>query len=293
MIHPINIYNTYNNHYYNNSNPNFTGLKKISPVNYCMGKVLNKYTNMSNNRWFPIDNTLKPFSKIITLKKGENVTKALDINPYNSDKYVIFYHGLGQNISSNQEVYKRIIAKGYGILTSEYAFFGKSKGKMNAKSIKHNTDAAIEYLNNKGIETANIGIMGYSMGSFPAIDLATKRNDFRFLILISPFNSLKNEKEMLLQDRMFNLPSYMKYAIKNFPFLLKIIDNTFKTNKKIKNLELPIYLIHSENDKIIPVKSTKQLANFSKNLKAFILLKTGGHIIEENKIKAFEKLTDI
>ena len=107
------------------------------------------------------------------------------------------------------------------------------------------------------------------------------------------FNSLKNESELLIKGKTVRLPKFVKYSIDKFPFLLNFLDNVFKTNSKMKKIHLPVYLIHSENDKIVSTKSTKQLAEFTNNLKAFVLLKTGGHSIETNKINAFEKLSEI
>ena len=290
MISPVNSTNLSNQKY---NNINFNGLNKISPLNIYMEKVFDRFTHISKNRWFPIDDAIKPNLKVVKLRKGKISAQAWDINPYNSKKYIIFYHGLGQNITSNQEMYKKIIDKGYAVLSSEYGSFGESTGKMNAKSIQNNTSAAVEYLNKKGINNSNIGIVGYSMGSFPAIELASKNNDMKFLVLISPFNSLKNESELLIKGKTVRLPKFVKYSIDKFPFLLNFLDNVFKTNTKKKKIHLPVYLIHSENDKIVSTKSTKQLAEFTNNLKAFVILKTGGHSIETNKINAFEKLSEI
>ncbi len=312
MIHPINTqmsiqrnfgtdrYNKRNDDFVKNSKAgfdqvNFTGFsfEEISPLNYYMRKVLNKFTFISKRRRFPVDESLKEHLKILKLKTGKTTCEAWDINPNNSDKYVIFYHGLGQNVTSNQEMYKSIIGKGYGVFAPEYGGFGESTGTITAQSIKTNTKAAIKYLKNKGIDEKNIGVVGFSMGSLPAIDLAHKNDNLKFLILISPFNSVKNESEMLSKGQSIKLPKILKYLIEKFPFLLKFVDSTFKNIQKMKNIKLPVYFIHSENDNIIPTKSTKELAGFSRNLKKFILLKNGGHSIEKNKIDAFNNLTDI
>ena len=298
MIYPINNYSITSLNYQNKNNPNFTGLsnplKRLSPYNFYMEKVFDRYTHISKNRWMPIDEVIKPNLNVLKLSNGKYKTEAWEINPNNKKKkYIIFFHGLGQNISSNQDIYKKILKKGYAVLAPEYGEFGSNTDKMTAKVIKKQTAMALEYLNKKGIPNENIGVIGFSMGSFPAIEMASKNKNLKFLVLISPFNSLRNEVELLTKGTTIRLPKLLKYSINKFPFLLNHIENIFKKNKKLKSIESPVYLIHSLNDKIVPQKSTEDIANKVMHLKQFILLEKGGHVIEENKLNAFDQLKDI
>lgn len=298
MIYPINNYSITSLNYQNKNNPNFTGLsnplKRLSPYNFYMEKVFDRYTHISKNRWMPIDEVIKPNLNVLKLSNGKYKTEAWEINPNNKKKkYIIFFHGLGQNISSNQDIYKKILKKGYAVLAPEYGEFGSNTDKKTAKVIKKQTAMALEYLNKKGIPNENIGVIGFSMGSFPAIEMASKNKNLKFLVLISPFNSLRNEVELLTKGTTIRLPKLLKYSINKFPFLLNHIDNIFKNNKKLKSIESPVYLIHSLNDKIVPQKSTEDIANKVMHLKQFILLEKGGHVIEENKLNAFDQLKDI
>ncbi len=301
LITPINSINYNQYKYYKSQNKSnnvsFTGLQselqRISPLNAQMEKFLKRYKYISKNRIYPVDKEIQQSLQIITLKTRNNVSKVWDINPDNSDKYIIFYHGLGQNISSNQEFYKSALKKGYGLLAPEYGGFGDSIGSISEKSIKENTQSVIKYLASKGIKPENTGIVGFSMGSFPALTIAQKNEKFKFLILISPFNSIKNEKELLLNGNSIKLPETIKFLINKFPFLINLADSSFQNLQKIKKIKFPVYFIQAENDTVIPLKSTKELAKNSKNLKEFILLKTGGHSIEHSKIDAFNNLNGI
>lgn len=294
MIYPIN--NNYDSkNYYNiqnTQNINFQGLnRRISPLNFYMNKILDRFTYISKNRWFPVEDSLKPYLKTGNITNGKQKIPFWEINPYNSKKYIIFYHGLGQNISTNQEIYKKVIEKGYGVFAPEYISFNKPG--LSNNDIKNKTKSVLEYLNNKGVTPQNTGVIGFSMGSFPAIETATKNKDLKFLILISPFNSLRNEIETLTMRSTVKLPYWIKYGIKKFPFILKHLDNIFKTKAKINRIKSPIYIIQSANDKIVPLKSTEELTQKARNLKEFIVLEEGGHNIEENKLKAFNDLSEI
>ncbi len=296
------LYNQYKNQNFNHQQKyidetNFTGLgsklETLSPLNYYMRKTMSKFIYLSKNRRFGIDKELADSLKIVHLKTPKNISEAWDINPNNSQKYVIFYHGIGQNITSNQELYKSIIKKGYGVFAPEYGGFGDSTGSVTSESIKQNTKSAIKYLQSKGIKKDDIGVVGYSLGSFPAITLAHKNENLKFLVLISPFNSMKNEKEILLSGKAVKLPKTAQFLIKKFPFLVDVLDWSFQNINKIKSLNLPVYFIHAENDKLISTKSTQELVKNTKNLKDFVILKNGGHSIDSYKINAFDNLNGI
>ena len=297
IIHPINYINTkqYTTPYNNQNNINFVGLnsniRKLSPLNTYMNKVFDRFTYISKNRWVPVDKEIKPFLKKGNIQVGKEKMQFWEINPDNSKKYIIFYHGIGQNISTNQQMYKSIINKGYGVIAPEYVSFDKTE--LSEKAIKAKTQSAIDYLNQQGIQNKDIGVVGFSMGSFPAVETAYRNKDIKFLILISPFNSLKNEIAMLTQGIALKLPKVIKYSIKKFPFILSHLDNIFKTKKKLQKINTPLYIIHSENDKVVPKKSSEELSKKVKNLKEFIVVEKGGHNIEQNKIDAFNSLSDI
>ncbi len=290
-------YNYNSQHTSRDNHTAFTGLNNtlehLSPLGCCMRGILDRFIHISKLRTFAIDKDLTNSLNIVYLKTGKNISQAWDINPNNSKKYIIFYHGLGQNITSNQELYKSMIKKGYGVFAPEYGGFGESTGAVTADCIRQNTKSAIKYLENKGINKDNIGVVGFSLGSFPAITLAHKNEDLRFLVLISPFNSLKNETEVLLKGHTVKLPKFLKYLMVKFPFLIDTLDWSFQNLRKIKSLKLPVYFIHSENDRIISTNSTKELAKHTKNLRQFVILPTGGHSIDPAKIKAFDNLSDI
>lgn len=297
IIHPINYINTkqYTTQYNNQNNINFVGLnsniRKLSPLNTYMNKVFDRFTYISKNRWVPVDKEIKPFLKKDNIQVGKEKMQFWEINPDNSKKYIIFYHGIGQNISTNQQIYKSIINKGYGVIAPEYVSFEKTE--LSEKAIKEKTQSAIDYLNKQGIQNKDIGVVGFSMGSFPAVETAYRNKDIKFLVLISPFNSLKNEIAMLTQGIALKLPKVIKYSIKKFPFILSHLDNIFKTKKKLQKINTPLYIIHSENDKVVPKKSSEELSKKVKNLKEFIVVEKGGHNIEQNKIDAFNSLSDI
>ena len=284
MILPI-TYKQYNYQNYYNNNPNFEG---ISPIGKYVNSTFDRFSAISKKKWYPIDSVLAPFVKTLKLQKGTHTLNALDINPTDSKKYVIFYHGLGQNISFNQELYKRMVDKGYGVLTCEYGAFGENTEKFTKKSIRRTTQMALDYLKGKNVD--EVGVVGFSMGSFPAVETTKRHKNTAFLVLISPYNSMKSELNKITKGNMVKLPKFVKFMIEKCPFLLGGLDRMSKVGAKLTKLDTKTYLIHSKTDKIIPYQSTQELAHKAKNLQQLILLRDGTYNIDASKLEAFSDL---
>ncbi len=273
--------------YKTNTKPQFCGLDTY------VNKALDKTRQVSKRRRYDLSEDLRACAKFLQLKSKQMSTEILDINPNNSDKYIVFFHGVGQNVTSNENIYKSIIQKGYGVLAGEYGGFGNSNGKISRKSIKQNSKLILQYLKDKGIKDENISVMGFSMGSFPSVDFTTQNPKTNFLILISPFNSLKNEMQLIKDSSILNFNKVLKFIINKFPATVNVFDNIFNIINKLKKIKTPTYIIQSTKDPVVPAKSTIKMAKQTKNLRKMVLLDRGGHNIDIEKIKAFLNLQGV
>ena len=64
------------------------------------------------------------------------------------------------------------------------------------------------------------------------------------------------------------------------------------TVKNLINVEMPVYIIHSEKDKIISSDVAQHLANACKNLQSVEILPNGGHAIDSDKIDKIIQILD-
>ena len=79
---------------------------------------------------------------------------------------------------------------GYGVACVEYAGFGVSSGSPSEHGCYRSADAAISYLQQQVPTTLDqVTLIGWSLGSAVAIDLASRR-DVRAQVLLSPLTSL-------------------------------------------------------------------------------------------------------
>lgn len=237
-----------------------------------------------------IQDNLKPVQ--LKTSEGNNI-ECWDINPLNHKQYVLFCHGNGQNLTQSQDVYKKILNHGYGVLAVDYSGYSNNTGSVTEKNLIADGKAAYDYLiKEKKISSQKIGIMGYSLGGAVATDVASK-NDCKFLILLDTFNNLtdviRNSPEYFSQNKV---SKWATKLLNKFPSYMFPIKNSFKSDQKIKNVKAPITIIHAVDDHVIPYDLAKKLKNNAppKNLN-FRTLPEGGnrHFYDAAKMKAIDE----
>src|SRR6516164_1604158 len=79
---------------------------------------------------------------------------------------------------------------GYGVACVEYAGYGVSSGSPSEYGCYRSADAAVAYLRQQALAALDrVTLIGWSLGSAVAIDLASRR-DVRAQVLLSPMTSL-------------------------------------------------------------------------------------------------------
>ena len=123
--------------------------------------------------------------------------------------------------------------------------------------------AAYDFLvNEKGVRCEDIFVLGYSLGSAIAMELAATQN-VGGLILQAPFISgrrLKRcwlgEKEMPIEDN----------------------DNSFPTASRLSSIHVPTLVIHGKSDDVIPFSHGEAVFNrIASKEKAFVPVEYAGH----------------
>lgn len=192
----------------------------------------------------------------IWIKSEKNRLNALHFRKENSKSLVIFLHGNYGNLSSWGKFAKKFLELGFNFLVYDYAGYGKSSGKIvDEKSLYLDAKNVLDYALNR-YEKDKIIIVGYSIGSGIATNLACE-NDLKNLVLVSPYESL----EKLAMQKIKIAPKFLvKFKIKTYEF--------------IKNCSAKILIAHGLNDEIIPYDNTLNLAKFLKKDDKILFLKS-------------------
>lgn len=171
---------------------------------------------------------------------------------------VLYFHGNTRSLDDWGYVAQDFRQHGWEVFMIDYRTYGKSRGILSEKSLYEDSERAYEYTR-QFYEAKDIIIFGRSLGTGIATYLASK-HDARLLALETPYLSML---------------AMVKKVIPFVPsFLMKY---TFQSDKYIKDVRIPIEIIHGTNDTLIPVEQAEKLSNINPSNTNIVIIKGGGH----------------
>jgi len=133
-------------------------------------------------------------------------------------------------------------------LTVEFPGYGIYKNETSEKTIIEDSEIVYDFLVHEiGLSPENIIVFGRSLGSAPALHLASTK-ELKALVLLSPFTSIKG----IVKDNYGSLVS-------------SLIRERFENIEKTKKVECSTLFIHGEDDELIPFDHSKSLLSHCKS----------------------------
>jgi len=163
---------------------------------------------------------------------------------------LIFFHGNGEILPDYDTIGPEFSKAGLNFLVTEYRGYGWSKGTPTASTLL--SDAERLYIESKRIlqkngHTGPCFVMGRSLGSACAIDLAARHNeeaDFAGLIIDSGFaRTLPLAQSLGLDPEKLGITE----------------ENSFNNEAKIARITKPTLILHGREDHLIPLQQAEQL----------------------------------
>ncbi len=153
---------------------------------------------------------------------------------------LIWFHGNGGNISHRIDGLKLLHdVTQVQVFIFDYREYGKSEGSINREGTYMDTAAAYRYVTRtRQVPPSEVVLFGRSLGSALAVDLAV-REPSRCLIIGSAFTSSNDMAKLLVPF----LP-FLRDWRPSIPY-----DNL----GKIGRVQVPILIVHGDQDEIIPV----------------------------------------
>ncbi|MBU3917205.1 alpha/beta hydrolase [bacterium] len=170
---------------------------------------------------------------------------------YGSEKnspVLLFFHGNGEIVADYHDISQLYTRMNVNFFPIDYRGYGKSSGRPSVTTMMRDSQTsfkfALDWLTKNGY-TGNIIIMGRSLGSAAALEIASNFEDrFSGLIIESGF--------------AFAVPLLRLLGI-NAERLGMEENKGFRNFDKIKKVNKPTLVIHAENDHIIPFQDGKYL----------------------------------
>ncbi len=169
---------------------------------------------------------------------------------YQKDKgwpWILYFHGNGEVVSDYDEIAPLYHQQEVNLIVADYRGYGASGG---SPTFTHLIDdgrkilrAVTETLREKSLNPS-LWVMGRSMGSVPALDLAHRFPDkIKGLILESGFASVTRLiKHLGLPSRGIDLKAIEEERL-----------------AMIRDIHLPALIIHGERDNLVPLQEGKDL----------------------------------
>ena len=180
-----------------------------------------------------------------------------------NSKIILFFHGNAGTLENRTYKLNHFKDLNLNFLIIAWRGFNGNSGKPNETGLYEDAASAIRWLKKKGIEEKNIVLYGESLGTGVAVEIAQNKN-YAGVILESPFTSMVNMGK-----------KYYPF----FPVSLLLKDK-FESEKKIKNILIPILIMHGTVDKIVPYDMGKKMYELANEPKFFYSQEYGDHMIE-------------
>jgi len=175
----------------------------------------------------------------------------------NSKGLIIYFHGNAEDLSTcNCFLEWLALHTGYNVLGLDYVGYGQSTRESTTElNMCEAADAVLEYATSSlepKYKNHQICIIGRSLGSIPAVHLASNKNNagLQGLVLISAFASAAR----------CVLPSaYVPCMLQNS------LDNVFGNNiQRIPEVHCMILLVHGDKDTTVGIENSEALRNTCK-----------------------------
>jgi uncharacterized protein len=176
------------------------------------------------------------------------------------DKFtMVFFQGNAGHLGYRNYKVRPWLDAGYGVLMIGYRGFS-NPGSPSEEGIYDDARAAIELLRKQGLPDKAFVFYGESLGTGIATQMATEY-EASALILESPYTSVPDVGE----DRYPMVPVHW------------LIHDKYDSLDKIKDVHMPLLLLHGELDDVVPAKFGKELFAAANEPKQAEFIPDAGH----------------
>tara|TARA_B100000965_G_scaffold311984_1_gene271658 strand:- start:80 stop:898 length:819 start_codon:yes stop_codon:yes gene_type:complete len=186
-------------------------------------------------------------------------------------KTILFFHGNAGSLENRIHKLNNFHEMDVNFLIIAWRGFSGNKGKPSERGLYEDGKSAINWLLNEGVKEKDLVIYGESLGTGVATHLSQKKN-YAGIILETPFTSMI--------DAAKTFYPYIPVGL--------LLKDKFDNKSKIKNINIPVLIMHGEADQIVPFAMGKKIYEIANEPKYSYFTKHDNHMMEydENLIKA-------
>lgn len=176
-------------------------------------------------------------------------------------KTLIFFHGNGDNMLGAIEATRGPAAAGHGLMLVEYRGYAGNPGEPGEAGFYRDGEAAMRWLAAEGIAARDVVVVGNSIGSGPASEIAT-RHRIAALILVSGFSSLPD----VVREHARLAPRWL-------------VHDRFDNAAKLPRVAAPVFLLHGDADRVVDAANMRRLRQARPDATAILVTGAGHELI--------------
>lgn len=173
---------------------------------------------------------------------------------------ILYLHGNGGEIAGRNERFAAYQAQGFGVLFVSYRGYGASTGSPSEPGLVNDGRSAYDWLIAQGVAPEAIMLVGESLGSGVAVQLAAER-PVGAVALEAPYFSAADIAASIYWWLPVRL--LMKDKFDSFAYIGKV--------------QAPLLIIHGEQDDIIPLSEGQRLFASANEPKQLVVIPGGTH----------------
>jgi fermentation-respiration switch protein FrsA (DUF1100 family) len=171
---------------------------------------------------------------------------------------VLFFHGNAESAAQNLGFAASLARLGVSSFLAEYRGYGGLAGTPTETNLYADALAAREVLRARGVGNDRLVIVGRSLGTGVAVELAA-RERCRLLVLVSPYTSITAMGRFVVG-----------------PLAPMLVPDPFDSLSKASRLAQPVVVLHGTSDDVIPFAMGETLARAIPGAR-FVPLEGRGH----------------
>lgn len=173
---------------------------------------------------------------------------------------IVYFHGNAGEIGDRPKRFEYYSTRGFGVLYVSYRGFGGSTGEISERGLVTDAVAAYDWLISRGVEPRQIALLGESLGTGVAVQLAAQK-PVGAVALEAPYTSTAD----------------IAAAIYWWLPVRLLMKDQFRSVDHIGKVTAPLLVVHGEADTLIPVQYGKALFALANEPKEIAVVTGFGH----------------
>jgi len=184
---------------------------------------------------------------------------------------ILFFHGNGDNISTQLPNTFWLAKEGYDLYVYDYREYGQSQGSADLDDTIMDMELMISSVVEQLPDQEKLIVLGHSLGAAMAIYTVAHsehREKIAALITVAAFSDYHDVTQDVLSESWL-------FWLFQWP-LSFTVDNSYRPLDAVGMISpIPLAIIHSEADEIIPMVHAEKLFEAAKQPKTFLLIDSG------------------